>query len=520
MKKLLAIALDEKNFIESIQISINEKQRLNADQLTILTYRENANYIEMTSGIDSVHYIDRKKINTILTNGIYSDAFAINTFFSNLESLLNEKWDMILNIFNNRISNYLCSALEAEHVTGLSLNKNLYEANCAWSNLQFLKNEGTFEAFNDYFFWSKRFNHPFNQNAFHIDESKSALISTNLNRIRKQSDKSAEDCHIIGFYINEQTAHLKQLAVMFNRLYSQRNFLPVAIIEKSNDALHLIEKINQDLNHDIVSIETSRASLPTVLSTVDTLIASSSELLALSSFLEVPSIELMDENMNIWDSHTRNEGCFVIMNNKYSEGELNLCLNQIFSTELPVRNLNENICIYYTTETKGLERFKQVSGHQKENERIQLTLESYILDSVFDRTNRSFPFNTLSSTEMNKYMARTRYLRDELTGFVKCILSSLRKLKSATISQNKTLEFFQELENLIQYKTDDVCINAIIKNFEFTAQNIKAKSFKDRIRLLEVELFKVKDSVQVYRSIIERKPVEQKPLSRTQETNL
>jgi ADP-heptose:LPS heptosyltransferase len=517
MKSIVALALSKHNLYDAIQISVDQKAKFNCEQLTIVTYKSNESFFATVNNIDHIIYIDENKIRQIFKSPIYPVAFAINEFLSNLEPLMNKEWDFCLNIYNSPITNYIAGALNARNTIGSKIDTGSRVDDTNWSKIESLNSTMGQHSIDKESIWRKRFATQFHNNAFKIDETKSSLASTNLSRIKKQLKRS-NDSKFVGVIVNESTTKdIDSYAYLFNSLFANEMYIPLAIFDKNNDRSDFIDRLNEKVRHDIISIECTQKALPSVIINLNAIIAESSPVISLANYLDIPTIELMSTNDDLYGTFTRTVGNFIICSHEVPTNEACLSLNQLFATELEVEAISSRSRIYYITEDESYARYKTVHGPFNLEEQITKRLNEYLIDTIFSENKSQYPFASMNSEQSTMLKSICEQRRFELTGFVKKILSCMRLLKSASSSKEKAMSFFAELGELIHFRSEDFTIRWLAATFEDSAQNVKSSTFSERLRLLEIKLFELKDKVQIYKDVLEIKP---RDIERSREENI
>jgi ADP-heptose:LPS heptosyltransferase len=136
MSKILITLLSNKIDIYSSIHLVNSLKSENPHcEISILTYSDQLVHFSSHRNIREMYSLDRKFIQAIEESSLYSDAFALNSFFSSIDPCYSINWDKVINFSNDTVSSYLCSMMNADEKIGTSISQlGSAETSNVWSN--------------------------------------------------------------------------------------------------------------------------------------------------------------------------------------------------------------------------------------------------------------------------------------------------------------------------------------------------------------------------------------------------
>ena len=125
MKNILIINLRRIGDVYTTGHLINSIAKTENNSISLMVYKESANAAINLKNVKSLFTIDRKEIITLKTNKLFSDGFALEQLFNQLQEIKEKKWDEIVNFSNDIVGAYICSYLQASaaKVTGVHFNE-------------------------------------------------------------------------------------------------------------------------------------------------------------------------------------------------------------------------------------------------------------------------------------------------------------------------------------------------------------------------------------------------------------
>lgn len=475
-------------------------------KINVITYEHHRKITNLISGVSEFHFIDSKKISDIFESPLYSDAFAINTFFSGIEKITDTKWDKVINYCNDDISSFLVKGIEAEQIDGAYIQENgLPHCSNTWSVYQ-----NYVAASHDRLVIDKTTirNHisnvPIIRDLEKIKQNDeySIVASQNFSRIRQM--KGSPATFIVG--INLEAGYdgyllgQDSLEDIIEALEESKEFKPVLMLSGKNYQKELVNKLNQKFNNELISINIDTTALPSVIANLDFMISSGNEQQVVADIMETRCIELREYNQITNPSNSIGDGNYIInvSNNETIASDILLAINEELGTELPIDYLSSNNPVY------------KVVSDQYGPFKTQLRGDLNIKHELNYHIERSFTFELMGYPRNNELIDHIKkdsdkdslheYIADiksELTSTVKVLLATIRSLKGVKASQQNLQSFINYLGNLISIGKSQSIAGSIIRNFEGQIENIQTTDMDTNIKTIETQLFKLKADLQM-----------------------
>ena len=300
MKKILIINLRRLGDVFSTAHLINSLASAGDNQISLLTYKESSRASEHLSNVSSLFEIDRKEIITLKTNKLFSDGFALEQLFNQLENIKNQEWDQVINYSNDVVGAYLASYLKdsCRQVIGIHFNnnRNIVTQNewelmfndvlpvVKYAPIHFvdcyhkmtgttLVKEGT----------KLNTNHSYNETAFN-----------NINTVRREHGES--NSKIIGIQLKtadpakdipETTLH-----ELVHLIKKNNELIPFILIAPNETERKAAAEFNKQHNDEVVIVEADLQAIASVLMNIDILVTPDTAIKHIADLTDTPVLEI------------------------------------------------------------------------------------------------------------------------------------------------------------------------------------------------------------------------------------
>ena len=338
MSDILLIALQEpQEIINSLKITRSLKGHDPLTNISMLSYEDAAPMLREHKDIERVYTIDRKKILSITSSGLFSDAFAINEFMIPIEKIKQKMWDHIVNISSNDISTPLTSYLKNQGHIGTCLN---LDKSPSYSNYWAI-------VYNDILSGPLNIGLSYLENLHqmigveYITARKSVgrtPNNTSENQLTKiQNAKSITSLYLLGIFIDSSTIAEK---INFENFYhflelclQSQIFHPVLFISPSETERTFAGKLKKEnlkgqesktLEMSVLPIiEYDMKSATTFLPHLDLVITSNTTISEMGDLYNTPTVELAFPPTKLFTRSTTQENNIIIRPLHENEASLN-----------------------------------------------------------------------------------------------------------------------------------------------------------------------------------------------------
>lgn len=301
MKKILIINLRRLGDVFSTAHLINSLTADKGNQVSLLTYKESSKAAENLKNVASHYEIDRKEIITLKTNKLFSDGFAFEQLYNQLNEIRTGEWDQIINYSNDVVGAYLASYLKdsTKEIIGVHYNssRNVVIQN-DWELL-----------FNDVLpvvkYAPVHFVDCYHKMAGVSLVKDGVKITTNarynesaFNNISavKKASAGGENSKIIAIQLKtadpakdipEQTLH-----ELISMIRQNAELIPFLLIAPTDSERKIAEAFNQAHNNEVVVVEADLLAVTSVLMNVDLLVTPDTAIKHIADLTNTPVLEI------------------------------------------------------------------------------------------------------------------------------------------------------------------------------------------------------------------------------------
>ena len=520
MKNILIINLKRFGDIFSMghMIASMKKKEPEAN-ISLMVFDEFSAAAKILSGIDNIITIDRKRIETIKKNKIYSDGLALEELSNELEVASNISWDSVYNFSNDKISMLVTSFLTFNRPTrfyGIRYNSGF--------NIEFSNS------------WSVVFNDVMTgpiptpmhfQDVYRRIYGDMPIASEGLSIISNpQHDKVAKenldhirnaqgDTKIIGIQFMASTADksfdVPFLVSLVGELIDDNNTYPVLLTSPSVSEKNIVNEVNKHFSNTLITIETDFFAIPSVLKSLDAVITPDTSIKHLCNLMNIPTLEVA-----LGESPVFKQGSFsnnsVILTNFFTgitcdKNDANL-VKEIakaisYSHALPEID-NTKFTAFIPILKNNEVEYQYVGGVKKAAYMIgQLIGESVLyqmLEGQFDSSKLARRLKEFKNKEIQVHLTNEK---NGISLVTKDLLTTLRMLVKARESSNNFEAFTNSLERLLINCDNGYSSSIPVSFFRAKVENLNASSdIKSTLKQIERLLYNLKSDLQIVFSVI------------------
>jgi ADP-heptose:LPS heptosyltransferase len=506
MHNTLISALGNHSDILNCSVLINSLIKSNPNtRISVLTYKENESIIETIPHISKVHYLDKNTINQYFENPLFSDAFAINQFTSDLSICLTTTWDTIINFTNDSVSSLLLSSLQSKEVIGTSIAHNgAPNSSNRWASyLNYVNGNQPIHFIDNNFVRHHMCNTPIFQSGdfIKVDENYSAVAFKNFQKIRQTKNNGL----IVGIsLLNDDSGHsLDQdsLKDIIDILETSESYRVVLLLNGKEEEKNTVNSLNKQFNNSLISINTDFTTFSAVAVHLDCLISTSNIHARIADLVGTKLIQISNAINTVYQNANNH---FILSDNhmNWSNDALFL-INQEFNSSLPVGSMNTDLCTYSLIEDEVSIIRTQTRGPIN----IQQELR-YHVGRCYHMAMMGYPINSellnhirtvTSPDDIEQFINESK---DELTNTVRVLLATIRSLKVASQSKQNLLSFISHLDSLILKGQLQTLTAAAVALFEADLEKINSSNSDENMKFIEKRLFDLKNDLQIFTNIL------------------
>lgn len=523
MKKILIINLRRIGDIYTTGHLVNSIVNSVESAVSLLVYNENEKAAVNLKNITNIYYVDRKEIITLKTNQLFSDGFALEQLFNQLQAVKNQKWDEIVNYSNDLIGAYICSYLKGstQKMTGVHFNesRNII-TNSNWDIL-----------FNDVLpvvkfapmhfvdcyhkmmgIKSNREGEKLITNATH-----NSTAFNNINTIRKNLAASGHVSKIIGIQLktSELSKDLpeKTIIELIKLINNNSELIPIILIAPTDEERKYANEINLQFNNDIVIVEADLLAVTSVLLNIDLLITPDTAIKHIADLTETPVLEIslghapflkqgsysagsliltdliIDRNFN---THLKNE-----TKSNIQAQDIISSLMYFFAKTKSIRpRLSNDVTLYSCSFDQLGARYSVVAGTVDSLTEIHRLMSRQLINFIYDQNESDDIYNDVIDFGISTATNWSQSEKASVTLVMKDLLGTLRSLLQSLENRKSSRDFINNLSKLMSHAESNTLVQIPVTMFKTKIESINARSFEENAKEVEGLLYELKSDIQ------------------------
>lgn len=525
MKKILIINLRRIGDVYTTGHLINSLSQNSENAVSLLVYKESEKAASNLKNISKLHVIDRKEIITLKTNKLFSDGFAFEQLFNQLEAVKSQKWDEIVNYSNDLVGAYLCSYLKdsAEKITGVHYNE--FRNVVTSSDWEILFNDVLpvvkYAPMHFVDCYHKMMGVKSNNSGEKIltDSKHNATAFSNFSTIRKSLGGSESASKIIGIQLKTADArkdipeHMLMELLQLIKLNSE--LIPVILIAPNDEERRYATELNEKFDNNLVVVEADLQAVASVLMNIDILITPDTAIKHIADLTETPVLEvslgfapflkqgtysagsLILTDLIVERNFNKNQDDTASSNTKIKAQDILSSLMYYFTKTKTIRPVLSNDVTLYTCSFDQLgARYSVVAGTVDAQTEIHRLMSRQLINVIYDENESGDIYNDVIDFGVT---ASTNWSTSEkivVTSVMKDLLGTLRSLIQSQENRKSSRDFVNNLGKLITHAENNSLVQIPVTMFKTKIESINAKSFEENAKEVEVLLYELKSDIQ------------------------
>lgn len=522
MKNVLIVNLRRIGDVYTTGHLLNSLSKNENNAVSLLVFSESENAAMNLKHLKALHVIDRKEIITLKTNKLFSDGFAFEQLFKQLEVIKAQKWDEIINYSNDQIGAYICSYLKdsAEKIIGVHYNSNRNVV--TGSDWEILFNDVLpvvkYAPMHFVDCYHKMIGVAENTAGEKLvtDSKHNATAFSNLNSVRKSLGSLENTSRIIGIQIKTSDASKdmpeEMLIDLLTLIQQNSEFIPIILIGPFEDERRYASELNQKFNQELVIVEADLQAIASVLMNIDILITPDTAIKHIADLAGTPVLEISLGHAPFLKQGTYLAGSLIltdlIVNRNFSSSgavsKTNIKAQDIisslmfyFTKKKTIRPILSNDVTLYSCSFDQLgARYSVVAGTVDAQIEIHRLMSRQLINSVYDDNESADIYSDVNDFGIT---ATTNWCTKEkivVTNVMKDLLGTLRSLIQSQENKKGSRDFVHNLGKLITHAETNALIQIPVTMFKTKIESINAKSFEENAKEVELLLYELKKDIQ------------------------
>ncbi len=522
MKNILIINLRRLGDVYTTGHLINSINTTEGNNVALLTYKESAKAAKNLKNLSKLYTIDRKEIITLKNNKLFSDGFALEQLFNQLQEIKDQQWDEIINYSNDIVGAYLCSYLRAstQKVVGVHFNN---ERNVVTgSDWEILFNDVLpivkYSPIHFVDCYHKMIGVEVSREGEKLitNSSHNAVAFSNMNTIRRGQAGSENTAKIIGIQL--KTADLSKdipentLVQLIGEIRKNSELVPVILIAPTADERRYAAEINEKFENDLVIIEADLEAVASVLMNIDLLLTPDTAIKHMADLTETPVLEISLGHSPFLKQGSYSEGSLILTDiitdrifTKSGEQTVsNITAQDImasilfhFSKTQSIRpRLTDNVTLYKCSFDKLGARYSVAAGTVDSQTEIHRLMSRQFINVAFDQQESVEIYDDVIDFGTTAASSWSTLEKSNVTNVMKDLLGTLRSLLQSLENRKSSRDFVLNLGKLISHSDDNSIVQIPVTMFKTKIEGINAKTFEENAKEVELLLYDLKTDIQ------------------------
>jgi len=492
--------------------------------VSLLIFKESEKAAKNLKGLKNLHTIDRQEIVTLKSNKLFSDGFALEQLFNQLQEIRNQKWDEIINYSNDIIGAYICSYLRnsTEKVIGVHFNesKDIITSN-DWELL--FNDVLPMVKYSPLHFvdcYHKMLNVTHNPNGEKIitNPNHNSMAFSNMNSIRENFANGQNPVKIVGIQLktSDTSKDLPEelISDLISLLRETNHLVPVILIAPTDEERNYAQDIIGKFKNDIALVEADLEAIASVLMNIDILITPDTAIKHIADLTETPVLEISLGYAPFLKQGTYSEGSLILSdiisdrsfskNNQTENLKTNIKAVDIISSVLyffgktkSIRpRLSNNVTLYSCSFDQLGARYAVVAGSIDAQTEIQRLMTRRLINCLYDNNDSNELFSSIIDFGTAAVAAWCKSEKFNLTIVMKDLLGTLRSLIQIQENRKSSKDFIFNLGKLISHTDQETLLQIPLLMFKTKVEQIKSKTSEENAKEIEGLLYYLKSDVQ------------------------
>ncbi|MBT3583294.1 MAG: glycosyltransferase family 9 protein [Halobacteriovoraceae bacterium] len=497
-------------------------------KVSILVFKEFELAARSIKNVANVYTVNRKEIETLKKNRIYSNGFALNSFFDDINDIANLKWDQVINYSNDRLSTYLTSLLtigSKPEYAGIRFTKRqTVEYSSIWSiifNDVLTSYKYTPVNFNDAYHHLIGAQFQISEDSIKTNAKYNESAFKNFTQLREAEARSGNQIKLVGIQLKTSRASkdipMETLTVLVNKILDCPELYPILLVAPSQEEKAIANKINEHFDNSLVSVEADLKALPSVLINLDLVITPDTLTKHMADLVDTPVIEVSLGEAPLFKQATVNPQSIVlsvdpalrefsvkktdsdlIWKNQNKMIEAADILSAVFYllNENTALNLGQRVCAYQPVRDGLGYRLKLIAGESDPQWELARQLgRCYMMKSLTGlKTDEIFSdLVELPRQQIRKWLDGEKAKVSEAS---KNLLGAIRSLLQAGENSAKGGDFVRSLDKLLLSSETDSLVSLPSLWFRANIESLNSTTLEENIKEVEGLLYKLKGEYQ------------------------
>lgn len=519
MKKILIVNLLGEEEILSAARIVDELKKENETYVSMLIFKEFNSTARLITQLDSIIEIDRGEINTLMSNSLFSNGFALEYLYQTLQEVKSQSWQQVINFSNDQVATLITSYFQdSSQIIGTHFNsdRNVYFEN-EWSSL-----------YNDSF--SEQISSPIHQIdnmaqmlglelssalPFIAEEERFALkAKQQLKLIKQTKSTNISQIKIVAIDLpsleRNSLISSESIVKILNDLSANPLLIPIVTISHHFEDRNIANNYNLLLNNNLIIVECGPVAMRSVLAQANLLLTSKSLTRILATSIGIPVLDISPSTHGLLlGNHGYGKDVYVLQSHS-EEGEtvsdeaILASLFYILSDSKIVKpQFKKVISLYQANYDDAGIVFSPVAGNYSPDQEINKIISRHFLYLFLNektlKSSEEF-LKSFSHKDCSSWLQREK----EKTSTVSAdILATIRDLLQFAEKKANSKNFVHSLGKILsRLETTQSLASLPIKFFKNKLESIPQRTLSENVKEVEALLYELKNNVQTIHQLL------------------
>jgi ADP-heptose:LPS heptosyltransferase len=532
MKKILIINLRRLGDVYTTGHLVNSITKANGSSVSLLVYKETISAATNLKNVKNLFSIDRKEIITLKSNKLFSDGFALEQLFSQLQEIKNQKWDEIVNYSNDLVGAYICSYLRksTEKIIGTHFNRN--RNNVAGSEWGMLFNDVLpvikYAPLHFIDCYHKMLNVPADREGEKLltSSSHNAIAFSNMSTLREEKAEAKSSTKTVGIQLktSDSSKDIPEEIIieLLTLLKGTPILIPVLLIAPFEDERKYAQEINNHFEGQIAVVESTLQEAASILMNIDILITPDTVVKHIADLTDTPVLEISLGQAPFLKQGSYTNGSLVLTDLITSRSFIKAKNEVPKKTNISAQDIVSSV-LYYFTKTKSIRpilsndvtlytcsfdhlgaRYSVAAGTVDAHTEIHRLMSRQLVNLLYEQTESPEIYSDVTNFGAPTVSNWSKNESCNITAVMKDLLGTLRTLLQSQENKNSSKDFVFNLGKLISHSENNTLVQIPLMMFKAKIESITAKTFEQNAKEVEMLLYELKTDIQKVISCIRR----------------
>jgi ADP-heptose:LPS heptosyltransferase len=530
MKNILIINFRRIGDVYTTGHLLNSLASSNDNAVSLLVFKESARAAKNLKGLKKLHIIDRHEIITLKSNKLFSDGFALEHLFNQIQEIKKQKWDEIINFSNDIVGAYICSYLKNSTNKVIGVHFDEFKSVIANSDWELLFNDilpivkYTPLHFIDCYHKMLNISQVLSGQKIITNKKHNASAFTNMSSIRTNLANGENLVKVVGIQLKTSNVTKDLPEEMILELISfmreTKHLVPVILIAPTDEERSYAQDVIGKFKNDIAVVEADLEAVASVLMNIDILITPDTAIKHIADLTETPVLEISLGHAPFLKQGTYSEGSLILSdiiternfskNNQSENLKTNIKALDIISSLLyffgkskSIRpRLSKDVTLYSCTFDQLGARYAVVAGSIDAQVEIHRLMSRHLIHINYDNNESKELFSSIIDFGTSAITTWCKNEKHNLTIVMKDLLGTLRSLIQIQENRKSSKNFINNLGKLISHSDQETFLQIPVLMFKTKIEKINSKSSEENAREIESLLYHLKSDVQKALQII------------------